>query len=262
MTSHLLYKTRCPACAENGKDRSGDNLGVYSDGHTYCYSCGYSSSPNVAGKLSGKTKEHKPIPDLPEDTDVNLSIEAKRWLYQYFNEKKDFPQCFWSISEKKLIFPIYDKQNKQLLAWQYRYFGDNKDHPKWVGYGITDNLIHISSPSNRNGSTSGDIHHNNEANAGLVLVEDIISGMKVGHILPTLTLFGSNISLKRLATLKLLGYNEVIIWLDWDKKEYSIKAAQLAQSIGLSTRVIHTKLDPKEYSTGQIKDILYYDKGL
>lgn len=234
-TSHLLYKTRCPACAENGRDRSGDNLGVYSDGHSYCYSCGWGSAGSTANKL--RTMAHraaKEIPALPEDITNKLGREAYDWLLQYF-EPKDFPRCLYSSSERKLYF-MYENG-----AYQYRYFGDNKDHPKWVGYGINENLIHITGV----GSTS------------LVLVEDIISASKVGHIIPTLCLFGSNISLKRLATLKLLGYNEVIIWLDWDKKEYAIKAAQLAQSIGLTARVIHTKLDPKEYTYLEIERILY-----
>jgi hypothetical protein len=175
----------------------------------------------------------KEIPALPEDITNKLGREAYEWLLQYF-EPKDFPKCLYSSSERKLYFMLEGG------AFQYRYFGDNKDHPKWVGYGITENLIHITGV----GSTS------------LVLVEDIISAMKVGHIHPTLTLFGSNISLKRLATLKLLGYNEVIIWLDWDKREYAIKAAQLAQSIGLEAQVIHTKLDPKDYTFEEISELL------
>jgi len=241
-TSHLLYKTRCPACAEQGKDRSGDNLGVYSDGHSYCYSCGHGSGTSLTGKLGKPQKEIKPVPDLPNDIDTVLSKEAVNWLQQYFPDTKDFPLCYWSNEESKLIFPIMDSQQRNLLAWQYRYFGDNPGHPKWVGYGINDNLYHISSNSNLLG--------------GLVVVEDLISAYKVGSITPTLCLFGSNISLKRLATLKTLGYTEIVIWLDWDKKEYAIKAAQLAQSIGLQTRVIHTQLDPKEYSLEKIKLVL------
>lgn len=233
--SHFLRHGRCPKCAESGRDRKGNNLGVYSDGGTYCYSCGYSTSGDTRNKL--RTMAHraaKEIPALPEDITNKLGREAYEWLLQYF-EPKDFPRCLYSSNERKLYF-MYENG-----AYQYRYFGDNKDHPKWVGYGINENLIHITGM----GSTS------------LVLVEDIISAMKVGHITPTLCLFGSNISLKRLATLKLLGYNEVIIWLDWDKKEYAIKAAQLAQSIGLQARVIHTKLDPKEYSYLEIERILH-----
>lgn len=238
MTNHLLYKTRCPKCAENGRDRSGDNLGVYSDGHAYCYSCGYATNATSSNKLRQQAKQKlKEIPALPEDITNKLGREAYEWLLQYF-EPKDFPRCLWSEQEQKLYFMLDNG------AYQYRYFGENKDHPKWVGYGINDNLLHITNPNN------------SLVDGLLVLVEDIISGLKVGHIHPTLTLFGSNISLKRLATLKLLGYNEVIIWLDWDKKEYAIKAAQLAQSIGLQTRVIHTKLDPKDYSTEEIRELL------
>ena len=233
-TSHLLYKTRCPACAENGKDRSGDNLGVYSDGHSYCFSCGYSTSGTLHGRLSNKgtQKTDKAIPPFPEDLSTNLGADAERWLLRYF-PARDFPRCLWSAQEQKLYFLLEGG------PFQYRYFGDNKDHPKWVGYGINDNLLHITGISGVPNS--------------IVLVEDLISAVKVGHITPTLCLFGSNISLKRLATLKLLGYNEVIIWLDWDKKEYAIKAAQQAQSIGLQARVIHTKLDPKEYDYETIK---------
>ena len=248
--SHLLYKTRCPKCAENGKDRSGDNLGVYSDGHSYCYSCGWGSAGSTANKL--RTMAHraaKEIPALPEDITNKLGREAHAWLLKYF-EPRDFPRCLYSRSERKLYFMLEGG------AFQYRYFGDNKDHPKWVGYGITDNLIHICSNNNLDRNALWPIHSSTKTNDRLVIVEDIISAMKVGHITPTLCLFGSNISLKRLATLKLLGYNEVIIWLDWDKKEYAIKAAQLAQSIGLQARVIHTKLDPKEYSYEQISNIL------
>lgn len=229
--SHLLYKTRCPKCAENGRDKHGDNLGVYSDNHSYCYSCGWGSAGSTANKLRNMAhRATKEIPALPEDITNKLGREAYDWLLQYF-EPKDFPKCLYSSSERKLYFMFENG------AYQYRYFGDNKDHPKWVGYGITENLIHITGV----GSTS------------LVLVEDIISAMKVGHISPTLCLFGSNISLKRLAILKLLGYNEVIIWLDWDKKEYAIEAAGRAQSIGLQARVIHTKLDPKDYNLEKIK---------
>jgi len=245
MTSHLLYKTRCPACAEQGKDRSGDNLGVYSDGHSYCFNCSYNSGASLTGKLGKQQKKQKIIPDLPNDIDTALSKEASTWLQQYFPDTKDFPLCYWSNEESKLIFPIMDSQQRNLLAWQYRYFGDNKDHPKWVGYGINENLIHVCSSMGSSASSTS-----------LVLVEDLISAYKVGQLTPTMCLFGSNISLKRLATLKTLGYTEVVIWLDWDKKEYAIKAASLAQSIGLQARVIHTQLDPKEYSIPEIKELL------
>lgn len=238
MTSHLLYKTRCPKCAESGRDRKGDNLGVYSDGHTFCFSCGHSTGSSINAKLSAKKSTTKQIPDFPEDISINLDREPQRWLLQYF-EEHEFPRYLWSNQEQKLYFLLEDG------AFQYRYFGNNRDHPKWVGYGINENLIHIVTPRDRTVDATS-----------LVLVEDLISAEKVGHITPTLCLFGSNISLKRLAVLRQLGYNKVVIWLDWDKKEYAMKAAQLAQSIGLQAQVIHTIKDPKEYNAQEITEIL------
>src|SRR5512139_1097391 len=158
--SSLLYKTRCPECAKKGKDRSGDNLGVYSDGHTYCYSCGSGNSGNCKDRLSHRQKEVKPIPDFPEDLSDKLSRKAENWLYKYF-DRKDFPRCLWSANEQKLFFPLPNGE------FQYRYFGDNPKHPKWVGYGINENLIHIVAP--RNSNVDG---------ASLVLVEDLISAEK------------------------------------------------------------------------------------
>ena len=249
MTSHLLSKTRCPKCAERGKDKHADNLGIYSDGHHHCFSCGYTSNASTEARLRPQVKQQQAMPALPEDTDTWLPPEAMDWLHQYFNDTADFPLCYWSESNRWLIFPIMDKDMTHMLAWQYRYFGTNERHPKWKSYGISENLLHILGTNIFNTSN----HH---ATSSLVLVEDLLSAVKVGHITPTLCLFGSNISLKRLAVLKTLGYTNIIIWLDWDKRDYAIKTAQQAQTLGLQTRVIHTQLDPKEYSYEDIQQCL------
>jgi twinkle protein len=39
--SDVLYSARCPACAAEGRDNSGDNLKVYDDGHGFCYACSH-----------------------------------------------------------------------------------------------------------------------------------------------------------------------------------------------------------------------------
>ncbi len=40
-SGNAIGKERCPACASMGRDRSGDNMAVYDDGHKYCFSCGH-----------------------------------------------------------------------------------------------------------------------------------------------------------------------------------------------------------------------------
>lgn len=244
---NVLYKTRCPKCAEQGRDRSGDNLAVYADGGTYCFSCGHSNKGSIEGRLNKAGKQAKPLRPLPHDTGVWLAPEAMDWLHRYFPDTRDFPQCFWSESTRYLIFPIFGTEapHYPLLAWQARYLGDNPDHPKWVGYGITEKVFHpIGMPSST-----------------IVLVEDLISAHKVagvGHREHyAMPLFGSHIGLQRLANLKnYMGVDTIVIWLDEDKKEYSIKAAKEAQSIGLQVRTIITERDPKDHTYEEINKLL------
>lgn len=237
MTSTVLYKTRCPECAKKGKDRSGDNLAVYSDGHSYCFGCGYVTGDNI--KLRQEKKPSTSI-ELPEDIDWTIPPKPTKWLQQYF-DYKDIPKhTFWSESKQQLIFPIYDDPIKpsQLLAYQARNFNNNSKYPKWIGYGISDKTIFTI------GKTTPD--------CSVVLVEDIISCYKVGHITHTMCIFGSNISYQRLAMLALLGYKEIIIWLDYDKRFESMTYASRAQSLGLKARSIITQNDPKDYSYNEI----------
>lgn len=39
--SVCVSRKQCPECAANGRDNSKDNLAIYSDGHGFCFSCGY-----------------------------------------------------------------------------------------------------------------------------------------------------------------------------------------------------------------------------
>lgn len=247
MTSTLLYKTQCPSCNDQGKDKSRDNLAVYSDGHSYCYSCGYVTTANLSRIKN--TKKDTQLVNLPEDIQDIFALPndipsiAINWLLNYFKYKEIPKFTFWSNSKQSLIFPIYDNPNHPttLLAYQARYFGNNLKYPKWIGYGINNSLV-FSYGKNKHNTT--------------VLVEDLISTYKVGHVQHTTCLFGSHIGAKRLVTLALLGYTTIYIWLDYDKRIESIKEASLGQSLGLSMKVIHTKKDPKEYSYEEIQEIL------
>lgn len=242
MTSTILYKTRCPKCAEQGKDLHGDNLAVYSDGHNYCYSCHYITSNN-----SRRTTNLKKPPqevNLPLDCDWTLPPEPTKWLLKYF-EYKDIPlNTFWSEERLSLIFPIYDDPIKptKLLAYQERYFGDDPKRPKWRGYGIDDSLVQISGEATRNNS--------------IVLVEDLLSYYKVSKIQRCMCLFGSNVSSKKLAQLMLLDYKQIILWLDYDKYSYAQSVISKALMLGLQTKIVVSHLDPKGYSYGEITNFL------
>lgn len=47
----IVRRERCPRCAEEGRDTAEDNLAVYADGHTHCFSCSHHSVPKAAGGM-------------------------------------------------------------------------------------------------------------------------------------------------------------------------------------------------------------------
>ena len=87
MENKLLRKEQCPDCAETGKDTSKDNMAVYSDGQTHCFSCGKHGFV-----------EHKERVTTVED----VSDKDDDWLEEYRGE-------FYSLPDRKLRAETLEK---------------------------------------------------------------------------------------------------------------------------------------------------------
>lgn len=244
--SYLLHQDRCPKCTEEGHDKSGDNLGVYSDGHCYCFRCGYFIGGNGVAKLIHQTKaveEHKVM--LPYDVDINYPHKALEWVEQYELNKNDLlsNNSLWSESHQRLYFPVYGDEG--LLAFQGRYFG-NSDSPernkKWWGKGDLRDVVALYGRQGRS----------------LVLVEDVISAIKVARFTQSWWLAGNSVGIDRWKRLyKIIPRGlQVDIWLDPDMDSQSIKQAALGRSCGINAGVIFSSKDPKEMPMSVIKGIL------
>lgn len=168
-TKHLRNE-RCPECAKLGRDRHGDNLGVYSDGSCFCWACGYRKSGNAisAVKRPQSDREDTPAVVLPSDVDTYLPAVARQWLGSYALSEHDFirNRLLWSEQRQLLVFPYFDKYHN-LVAWQGRNFEKDSKWPKWFSKGDLKTLYHIL-PIKETYSGS------------VVVVEDIVSAIKVG----------------------------------------------------------------------------------
>jgi hypothetical protein len=142
----------------------------------------------------------------------------------------------WSEREQRIIFPYFDQTG--LLAWQGRYVG-KENKAKWWSQGKIHEIIHPINVNKR------------EA----VLVEDIISAIKVSKVKGAIPLFGSSISGKHFLRLKKV-VDRVWIWLDPDMRSKSLKMANLGKLLGLDTHVIFSDHDPKEHSQEEIDKLL------
>ena len=239
----------CPNCG------SRDNLGVWED-HKWCFGCGYYEGPKdrsleqlrkLAGKfqLSDKDYNNKKGKNehifLPSDYTRSLPAVAIDWLKKYEITEREVisNHLCWSPSHERLYFPVYDVYGN-LVLYQGRFFGTNTRAPRYSTRGFPDLTYHFIG---------------RDTNSCVVLVEDIISAIKVGRFHLAMPLWGSQISTERLIKLG-DRFKDLIIWLDRDKAKYSLKQRYKASIFFDRVANIITEKDPKEYTNGEIVNYL------
>jgi len=246
MTSHFIHNEPCPRCRGNGNDKSGDNLAVFSDNHKYCFNCGYRVSSD--GNAYDRLRQHniKPVRlTLPEDSDTFYTQRELEWIGKYDLTKEDLLRhnalhsdqgirinYRGELKEIKdvLIFPVF---GEGLEGYIVRTF----DVPKVVSKGDMKKVFNIL-----------------PGKSPLVLVEDIVSAIKinkVGHA--ALPVYGNNVK-NRFERLRTMGYEDVVIWLDPNMHSEAIRQCRYA--VGLNTRIVFSSKDPKEHSFTEIKELL------
>lgn len=228
----FLQHESCPKCG------SKDNLGRYSDDSAYCFGCGYTEK---GGKYTPPTDRLPDEPQirLPKDATNAIGTEGRDWLdkYEITPAEQQRYRMLWSDSRRQLIFPLYNKDG-QLAAWQGRNF-DPQSKGKYFSQGKIHDLLYFCG----------------KKSSPVILVEDLLSAIKIGRMSVAMPLFGSEASTALLMRLK--GHcSSIITWLDSDKWKNSQDIVKRAQSIGLPAMSAYTNLDPKEYSTEQIKYFL------
>lgn len=183
---------------------------------------------------------------LPEDIAPYIPSVADSWLKQYELTQNELivNRVVWSEAKQYLIFPYFDDKNF-LYGWQGRYFGDNPKHPKWIGHGNFKAVAMVWKPLTEPKDNS------------IIIVEDVVSTIKIQRLYNSNCLFGSSIDYSKYITL----YNkykprELVLWLDKDKRKESYQYSLNLNKLGLPCRVVSTDLDPKFYSTEQLRRII------
>lgn len=227
--SQCIAHEPCPKCG------SKDNLARYSDGHAWCFGCRHYEPGPLASRLAISQIEPKvKLFSMPEDTTANIGVKGWTWLKKYGIMDAEAREFLWSDSKEWLIMPVYDADHN-LLAWQARSFKDGDR--KYFTFGPVSDILNIIG-----------------SNEPVVIVEDMLSAIKVGRQFASIPLFGSNIPLKLLTKLK-AAFKQVGIWLDKDKAQESLRSRlRASQLFGLdNVQSIVTDKDPKEYSNDEIQ---------
>jgi hypothetical protein len=216
--------TSCDKCG------SSDANAEYSDSF-YCYSC------NKYTRKGFSLSRFKPLNDVKVCKGITLQkelrIEALRWLLGYGLTMEEVAQFEYSTER----VGKYGNFNCDLLVlfsnddyWCCRNFGKGT---KYITSGVKPVLLYGTNPDT------------------IIIVEDIISAVKVARQYSALPMLGSMPSAD--ATSHLQGFKNVIVWNDRDKARESLKTARnLSERLGKRVRVVISDKDPKEYSDLEI----------
>jgi len=243
----MTTKERCPKCAERGQDTRGDNLAVYPDGHKYCFACHYREGVPKWERIR-ESNNTQPVVEVdskslqfPEDYTTDLANAPIHWLkfHQITDKEIEEHRMGWSESQRLLIFPLFNG-NGELVAWQGRSFDPSKKI-KYISHGPIHKLRHFVGISSSVDNT-------------VILVEDLISAIRIGRFHTAMPLWGTHIPLELITDLA-AEFRSVGVWLDSDKTDYAIKAVLRASQI-MPAFLITSALDPKTYSDQQIQEFI------
>jgi len=244
----------CPEC-DLGRNKKAAVVSHDQSGYScYCFACGSIGfrhkgkqtleELNRIRKLNDEAINYKDYSiQLPKDFTTDIPIEGRLWLY-----KAGISEACWSKYNigysdnlKRVILPVYDRDNK--LVWYQGRAVLKGQTPKYIQPSRERSKVLFQSSN-----LGDDIRR-------VIVVEDILSAIRVGNIIKTVSLLGTKITTGQASVLS--RYNRVTLWLDGDKAgQQGANSIRKSLSLVTDVDVIRTEKDPKEYTNEQIKEIL------
>jgi hypothetical protein len=247
----FLRHTGCSKCG------SSDALANYSDGGTFCFSCGVPSGANAMSFDATRAfeEDEEDLPLLPTDLSHDFPETVINWLQPTGVTIAELIRngYFYSRFKRGLVRVLRSEahgREDQLPAKQLRVYPRTSTHEIRVGfYGASQNQ---EAPRKRtktifNGDkdqANGCVQFAGGQTKEVCIVEDSISAIKCGRVVDAIPLFGSSVSNNKLARIT-RPYEKVYVWLDSNKYDVAVSIADRCKLLGKQSRVICTELDPK-----------------
>lgn len=254
----FLYNGPCPFCG------SKDNRAHYDDGSEWCWGCNKYTPPSIASWAKAEEVEEKTF-TLPDDLSTNYPEQVIKYIQKYDIQTEEILREGYKWSEKyQSLYALYFSDgcgDRRILAANIRRMGTNvsrknagirkstQGSPKYVFLGNKSNIFPIfrGSPEQREAP--------NRNKQTLVLTEDALSSLKIGRQSDAMPLFGTSLSMDKTKSIAGL-YSRCIVWLDGDKFKEAWEIAIKLKWLGVTTKVVLTKCDPKEYTDDEITGYL------
>lgn len=214
---------------DSGKCNSSDAKTLYSDGHSYCFSCHTRWAGEYKKKVPDMLVGERPIREKPAMFPTRMEIDQFNcsknfeWLKRYMLTDDEIDKWFfYAPVADRHVFAYHDGEEDAF----HEARDVNGRLPKTLAYG--------PKPTMFLGDDSDTV----------VVVEDLVSAIRVSRAYTVLPLFGSFFSPEQMALIAERKANKCVVWLDCDK--YSI-GMHYAKKMGMlvPTIAIQTLLDPK-----------------
>ncbi len=250
----FLRHTGCPKCG------SSDALAHYSDGGTFCFSCGVPSGANATSFDATKAfeEDEEELPLLPTDLSHDFPETVIKWLQPTGVTLAELIRNGYFYSRFKRgcvrLLPRQDASTENHIPHRDVWVHTGRcTHEIRIGFG---NFSEASQGSRKKAKTifNGDKEQadgrvqfakdSGEKTEACCIVEDSISAIKCGRVVDSIPLFGSSVSNNKLT--RIIGpYKKVYVWLDSDKLHVARNIAERCIMLGKDAYVIYTDKDPK-----------------
>lgn len=242
--SNFVKHEPCPKCG------SRDNLGVWSDGHKYCFGCKYYERgfPNLEDQppLEASNRSR-----LGYSYSKEIREDARRWLKKYgiTDEEIQTYGIRWDPAKECLVLG-YDDETGEFAT--RRYFGTDHSNPRYLAGELTKHgrvvfIEHHGAVLARYGTSGEDT---------CVFVEDFISAIRVGRFASACPVFGS--TARKALNTAAKRFKGLVWWLDTNMYSKSLLEASRARSVGYPVlgviKGIHP--DPKDHTDDEINNLL------
>lgn len=241
-------------CPENCG--SGEKLSVNHSVKSYwcnCYRCGFADSEYKGAQTLQELKRIQELNqaaeemmlslELPYDYTTDIPEHGRLWLFKAGISEQLYTKhnIGYSKSLDRVILPVYNTQGS--LEWYQCRALHQGQSPKYLQPARCRDKVMFRVNRDRNNLQR------------VVVVEDILSAIRVGEHVNTVSLLGTKITTSQAS--ELIKYKQIIVWLDPDRagRQGSYK---IRRTLGLVTDVknIVTSKDPKELSDKEIKQCL------
>ena len=216
----------------------------------FCHHCGgkgiyhlKGSKPRHVSVLRNKGVVLRKVKDVhfsPScEFDVKkFSLPAKAWLYRYRLTDKQIKDNFigYDPISDRVVLPIFD-DNGLLIFWQARAL--HGEQPKYYSETSVDKPYFL---------------YEHPTSKVLVVVEDMLSAIRVGEHANALALLGTTLTDESIVALLSKGYTSIVIWLDDDMagRQATLKMKPMLQLLFNNLTWVHFK-QPKECTSIEIQ---------